>query len=167
MRHGGSWWSSVLFSLGCTLVALIALLASIPLWFVPPLVLVVPPLIWGWLTYRVMTFDVLAEHASRDERRRILREQRWPLLVIGVVTGYLGAAPSLLWAMSAMTFIIAPLLIVASVWLYTLVFASPACGSPTSPWPHCTRLRAADAGSTCRRPPLRGRHRTPLLPPTP
>ncbi|MED5618564.1 EI24 domain-containing protein [Ideonella sp. BN130291] len=122
-RHGGSWWSSVFWSLGCTVVALVALLVSIPLWFVPPLVLIVPPLIWGWLTYRVMTFDVLGDHASSDERRRLLRAHRWPLLGIGVVTGYLGAAPSLLWAMSAATLIFAPLLIVASVWLYTLVFA--------------------------------------------
>ena len=61
-------------------VALLALLVSMPLWFVPPLVLVLPPLIWGWLTYRVMAFDVLAEHASRDERRRMMREHRWPLL---------------------------------------------------------------------------------------
>ena len=66
---------------------------SVPLWLVPPLVLVLPPLIWGWLTCRVMAFDVLAEHASADERRTILRGQRWPLLAMGVVCGYLGAAP--------------------------------------------------------------------------
>jgi hypothetical protein len=122
-RHGGGWWSSVFWSLGCTVVALVVLVASIPLWFVPPLVLIVPPLIWGWLTYRVMTFDVLGDHASRDERVRLLRERRWPLLAIGIITGYLGAAPTLLWAVSAMTLVLAPLLIVASVWLYTLVFA--------------------------------------------
>ena len=40
-----------------------------------------------------------------------------------VVAGYLGAAPALLWALSAATLIFAPLLIVVSVWLYTLVFA--------------------------------------------
>ena len=33
-----------------------------------------------------------------------------------------GAAPSLLWAASALTLVFAPLLIVVSVWLYTLVF---------------------------------------------
>jgi hypothetical protein len=42
---------------------------------------------------------------------------------MGVVAGYLGAAPSLLWAVSAATLILAPVLIVVSVWLYTLVFA--------------------------------------------
>jgi len=40
-----------------------------------------------------------------------------------MVCGYLGAAPTLLWAVSAATLIFAPLLVVVSVWLYTLVFA--------------------------------------------
>ncbi len=121
--RGAALWQSVLWSLGCTLLALLALVLSIPLWFVPPLVLIVPPLIWGWLTYRVMAFDVLAEHASAEERRTILREHRWPLLAIGVITGYLGAAPTLLWALGAAALIFAPLLVLVSVWLYTLVFA--------------------------------------------
>jgi hypothetical protein len=42
---------------------------------------------------------------------------------MGVVCGYLGAAPSLLWALSALALVLAPLLILASIWLYTLVFA--------------------------------------------
>ncbi len=122
-RHGAGFWSSAATSLGCTVIALVALVVSIPLWFVPPLVLVVPPLIWGWLTYRVMAFDALAEHASADERRAILLEHRWPLLGMGVVAGYLGAAPSLVWALGALTLVFAPLLIVVAIWLYTLVFA--------------------------------------------
>jgi len=88
---------------------------------------VLPPLIWGWLTYRIFAFDVLAAHASAEERRLILHQHRWPMLAMGVVCGYLGAAPSLLWAASAATLIFAPLLVVASVWLYTLVFAFAAC----------------------------------------
>ena len=122
-RRGASPWQAALWSLGCTLVAIMALVLSIPLWFVPPLILLLPPLIWGWLTYRVMAFDALAEHASAVERRQLLREQRWPLLAIGVVCGYLGAAPTLLWAVGAATLIFAPLLVLVSVWLYTLVFA--------------------------------------------
>ena len=122
-RHGAGVLQSVAWSLGCTAVALVALVASLPLWLIPPLVLVVPPLIWGWLTYRVFSFDVLATHASRDERRALMAAHRWPMFGAGVVAGYLGAAPSLLWAMSALTLVFAPLLILVSVWLYTLVFA--------------------------------------------
>jgi len=122
-RHGGSFWSGLGVSLGCTVVALAALVVSIPFWFVPPLVLVLPPLIWGWLTYRVFAHDVLADHASRDERLQLLRDERWPLLGMGVACGALGAAPSLLWAVSALALVFAPLLILVAIWLYTLVFA--------------------------------------------
>ena len=122
-KRGAGWISGALWSVGYMLVALLLLVLSLPLWFIPPLVLVLPPLIWGWLTYKVMSYDVLAAHASADERRQVMREQHWPLLAIGIVTGYLGAAPSLLWAVSAATLILAPVLVVVSVWLYTLVFA--------------------------------------------
>ncbi len=121
-KRGAGLFSSISWSLLYTVLALLALLVSIPLWFIPPLVLVVPPLIWGWLNYRVLSFDVLAEHASAEERRQIMEQQRLPLLGIGVVSGFLGAAPSLLWAASALTLVFAPLLIVVSVWLNTLVF---------------------------------------------
>ena len=122
-RHGASFWAGLGVSLGCTAVALAALVISIPFWFVPPLVLLLPPLIWGWLTYRVFAHDVLADHASRAERLRLLAEERWPLLGMGIACGMLGAAPSLLWAVSALALVLAPLLIVVAIWLYTLVFA--------------------------------------------
>ena len=122
-REGGGFWHGMFWSFACALAALLALVVSVPLWFIPPLVLVVPPLIWGWLTYRVFAFDVLAAHADSDERRLLLRTHRIPLFGMGVVTGFIGAAPSLLWAVSAMALVFAPLLILVSIWLYTLVFA--------------------------------------------
>ena len=51
-RLGGgaaAWAGSVAHSLGATAVALLALVVSIPFWLVPPLILVLPPLIFGWL----------------------------------------------------------------------------------------------------------------------
>jgi hypothetical protein len=122
-KKGAGIISSVLWSLAVTAVALLALLMSIPLWFIPPLVLIIPPLIWGWLTYRVMAFDTLADHASRAERKEIMRRHRGELLGIGVISGYLGAAPALLWASGVFFLILAPFLIVVAIWIYTLVFA--------------------------------------------
>jgi hypothetical protein len=122
-KQGAGLLMSMGWSLGCTAWALVLLGLSLPLWLIPPVVLIVPPLIWGWLTYRVLSFDVLADHADRSERRALMRRHRWPLLVAGIITGYLGAAPSLLWAFSAATLVLAPVLVVGSVWLYTLVFA--------------------------------------------
>ncbi len=122
-RHGGSLLVSVLWSLGSTLAALLALLISSPLWLVPPLILILPPLIWGWLTYRVMAFDALAVHASREERQALFREHRGKLLVMGVICGYLGAAPSLVWASGALFAAAFLILVPVALWLYTLVFA--------------------------------------------
>lgn len=122
-KKGGSLVVSLLWSLGSTLLAVIALVVSIPLWLVPPLILILPPLIWGWLTYRVMAFDALSDHASADERREILRQHRGALLGIGIVTGYLGAAPSLLWASGALFAAAFVILVPLAIWIYTLVFA--------------------------------------------
>jgi hypothetical protein len=122
-KQGGSMVASLFWSLGSTLLAVVALIVSIPLWLIPPLILVLPPLIWGWLTYRVMSYDALVDHASSEERRQIFKEHRAPLLAIGVISGYLGAAPSLIWASGAMFVAMAPILVPVAIWIYTLVFA--------------------------------------------
>lgn len=122
-KHGGSLAMSLAWSLGSTLLALVALVVSMPLWLVPPLILLLPPLIWGWLTYRVMAFDALAEHASGQERREVFRRHRMWLLGIGVLAGYLGAAPSLLWASGALFAAAFVVLAPLAIWIYTLVFA--------------------------------------------
>ena len=122
-KKGGSLLASVFWSLGSTVLAAIALVLSIPLWLVPPLILILPPLIWGWLTYRVMSYDALVDHASSEERRQIFKEHRGSLLGIGIISGYLGAAPSVIWASGAMFVALAPVLVPVAIWIYTLVFA--------------------------------------------
>ena len=88
-----------------------------------PIFLILPPLIWGWLTYRVMSYDALVDHASSEERRQIFKEHRGSLLAIGIISGYLGAAPSIIWASGAMFVALAPVLVPVAIWIYTLVFA--------------------------------------------
>lgn len=122
-KRGAPFWLGALWSLWNALIAIVALVISVPFWLIPPLVLIVPPLIWGWLGYRVFSFDSLAEHASKEERRRLIREHRIPLLAMGVVSGYLSALPAAIWAIGVMAVALAPFLIVASIWLHMLVFA--------------------------------------------
>jgi hypothetical protein len=112
------WWT--FFSL---LLALGALVLTLPMWLVPPLALVLPAFIWGWLTYRVMVFDVLAEFASADERHTLMARHRMSFLGMGVVTGLMGAAPSLVWASGALFAAAFVFLVPVAIWIYTLVFA--------------------------------------------
>ncbi len=123
LKHGGTTWTSLAWTVGSTVIALMAMVISLPLWVVPPLMFIVPPLIWGWLSYRVMVFDALVLHASREERLAIGRQHRIWLLMIGVLTGYMGALPSLVWASGAVFAAAFLVLIPLAIWIYALVFA--------------------------------------------
>ncbi len=121
-KHGGALLASAFWSVGYTLLALLIMLASLPLWLLPPLGLVIPSLIGGWLVAKLLPYDVLAEHASAQERRTLTQRHRFTLLGMGIITGLLGSAPGLLLASGALAiglfFILAPI----ALWLYTLVF---------------------------------------------
>jgi Etoposide-induced protein 2.4 (EI24) len=122
-KQGANWLSSLAWSLGSVVLALVAFVLTMPLWLVPPLAMLVPALIWGWLTYRVMAFDVLAEFASQQERHTMMARHRMGLLAMGVITGLMGAAPSLVWASGALFAAAFVILIPVAIWIYTLVFA--------------------------------------------
>ncbi len=115
-------WGALGWSLSCALFALLALVLSVPLWFVPPLVLVLPPLIWGWLCHRVLAFDALARHAGAAERRFILYRYRWPLRGAGLLCGLSCALPALLWLQGLAVQAQAPWVMLLAVWLYTVLF---------------------------------------------
>ena len=52
-----------------------------------------------------------------------MRQHRPSLLAMGVISGYLGAAPSLVWASGVLFVALAPVLVPLAMWIYTLVFA--------------------------------------------
>ena len=122
-KQGAGVWQSLGWSLLSVVLAMGAMVISLPLWLVPPLAMVLPALIWGWLTYRVMVFDVLAEFASHEERQQLLAQHRLRLLTMGVVTGLMGAAPSVVWASGALFAAAFVILIPLAIWIYMLVFA--------------------------------------------
>jgi hypothetical protein len=123
LKHGGTTVTSLVWTIGSTLAALVAMVITLPLWAVPPLMFIVPPIIWGWLSYRVMVYDALVVHASREERIEIGRQHRVGLLMVGLLTGYLGALPSLVWASGAVFAAAFLVLIPLAIWIYALVFA--------------------------------------------
>lgn len=128
MRRGASGWQAAAWSIGVSVVAVLLLTLSLPLFLLPVLGLLLPPLIWGWACGRIFAFDALAEHADALERRTLLKAHRGPLLAMGVISGVLGLLSSLVWSLGLLVlgmfaFAFAPLILIVSVWLYTLVFA--------------------------------------------
>ncbi|MDP9109061.1 MAG: EI24 domain-containing protein [Pseudomonadota bacterium] len=121
-RGGGSLLGSLGMALWSFLIFLVLWLITLPFSLFPPLGFVIHLALWGWLTYRVLAYDALAAYADRRELHAILSEQRWPLLVIGAITGAMGAAPTMLWLGGALSVVFFPVLAALSIWLYVLVF---------------------------------------------
>jgi Etoposide-induced protein 2.4 (EI24) len=120
----GEWagWKSVAWTTSSCLMALCLWLLSLPLWLVPPLALLVTPLIWAWLAYRVMAFDALVPYADATERRQIFHNNRWPWWIMGLLCSLGTTLPTLLLAflppLASVFFVfLGPLMI----WFYMLV----------------------------------------------
>ena len=121
-KNGGGLFGSLIYTLWSALICLALVMLTLPVWWVPPLVAVLPPLLWGWLTMRLMSYDVLAKHASAEERDLLIQKYRWSLLCMGVASGMLGAVPTFFWATSALALVLFPIVSFIALWIYSLIF---------------------------------------------
>ena len=121
-KRGGGLLGSFFYTLWSALICLALVMLTLPVWWMPPLVAVLPPLLWGWLTMRLMSYDVLAKHASPEERDLLLAKYRWSLLSMGIASGLLGAVPTFFWATSALALVLFPLVSFVALWIYSLIF---------------------------------------------
>ncbi|MFZ6875051.1 EI24 domain-containing protein [Undibacterium sp. Di27W] len=121
-KNGGTLLGSIWHSLSSFAIFAIVWVLTLPLNLIPFVGLVLQPLLWGWLTYRVMVYDALALHADAEERNSLIQEHRWSLLGMGIIAGLFGAAPGLLWLGGAMSTLFLPVLAGAAIWVYVLVF---------------------------------------------
>ena len=94
-RRGGSVAGSIWNGL-VALAGMLGLgLASIPLWIFPPLWPLIPLAILAWVNQRVLRYDALAEHADRDELRRLVAEHRGSLYLLGFILALAAYVPLL------------------------------------------------------------------------
>ena len=119
---GGSFIGSFFYTLWSALICLALVMLTLPVWWIPPLFAILPPLLWGWLTMRLMAYDVLLDHATPDERNQLLEEHRWTLLGMGVVAGMIGAVPTFFWATSVLALVLFPFVSFVALWIYSLIF---------------------------------------------
>jgi hypothetical protein len=121
-RRGGTLIGSVWMACSGFMLFLVLWLVTIPLAAIPPFGFLIQPLLWGWLTYRVMAYDALAANADAEERRTLLKAHRLPLVCIGCITGAFGTVPTMFWLGGALSVAFFPLLAALSIWLYLLAF---------------------------------------------
>ena len=121
-KRRAGWWRSVGFTLVSVFIFLLLWLAGLPLSLLVPLGLLLEPVLIGWLTYRVMAFDALAGHATVEERQTVMRQQRWQLWMVGIITGVLSALPGIIWLGGALWIFVLPLFAAVAIWLYVVLF---------------------------------------------
>lgn len=121
-KRNAGWWRSAGFALLHLGIFLLLWLLSLLLSLLLPLGLVLEPLLIGWLTYRIMTYDALAGHATVEERQTIMRNQRWQLWLVGIITGLVSTLPGMIWMGGALWIFVLPLFAAVAIWLYVVVF---------------------------------------------
>lgn len=92
---GGGNTGSVLNAAYAVTVYLALWLVSLPLWLLGPLAAILPVLLNAWLNQRLFRYDALAEHASREEYRRLVKRDFPALFVLGGVLGLIHFIPVL------------------------------------------------------------------------
>jgi CysZ protein len=84
--HGGSNFGSVYNGLAAGVVYLLGWLVILPLWLLPPVGFIASIVLTGYLNKRLFSYDALAGHASREERRALIQQYGQELWLLGVIT---------------------------------------------------------------------------------
>lgn len=80
-----SLWAAFLF--------IAAWLATVPLWLIPGLGLLLPLLLMAWFNRRTFAYDALAQHANAGEWEVLRREQRQAMFLLGLLMAVLAHLP--------------------------------------------------------------------------
>jgi uncharacterized protein involved in cysteine biosynthesis len=100
----GSLWNS-LYAL---LVYLAGWVVTLPLWLIPGAGLLLPVILSAYLNQRAYRYDALMAHADVEEMRRLVRQERGGLWLVGILSGLLAYVPVvnlLVPAYSGLTFV--------------------------------------------------------------
>jgi hypothetical protein len=94
-RKGGSNLGSVGNSIAAGALFLAALIVSLPFWLIPGAGLLVSVFLTGWLNQRAFGYDALMLHADGEELKRLRRDWRPQMLLLGGGCALLAYVPVL------------------------------------------------------------------------
>ena len=92
-RHGGTAVGSVGNAVVAVLTFLALWIVSLPLWFTGVGALVLPALNSAYLQQRLFRYDALADHATPEEYREIVRRSKGRLYLLGLMLSALYYVP--------------------------------------------------------------------------
>jgi CysZ protein len=95
-RYGSAsaaFWGSLANSLVAAALFVVGWLLTLPLLLIPGVLLVLPLLWAAWLNQRMFRYDVLAEHASAQERALLFKQRRSDFWLAGLVSAAAAHVP--------------------------------------------------------------------------
>lgn len=92
-RQGGTISGSVVNALVASLLFALGWIATLPLWLIPGMALVLPVLLSAYLNQRAYRYDALMQHADTGEMRAVIARERGALYLLGVGAGLLSYVP--------------------------------------------------------------------------
>src|SRR5690554_3135146 len=92
-RKGGSNLGSLFNTLWVSVIFLVLLIASLPLWLIPGVGLLVSIVLTAWLNARAFGYDSLMQHADRAELQHLPKSRREPMLLLGAACALLAHIP--------------------------------------------------------------------------
>lgn len=117
---GMSWWAATMKIGMWLLLGFTLLIVTLPLWLIPPLFLLIPTLLWGWVSAKVFGELIWLFHASKTERTQLHQAHNKTLWIMGTITGFVAAIP----AFSSVIFVAQfPPIIALFIWINTLILA--------------------------------------------
>ncbi len=94
-RNGGTLAGSAGNAVMALAIYLVVLIATLPLWLIPGLGLILTVVLSAFLNQRAYRYDALMQHADGGEMREIFKRERGGLWLVGIVSGLLAYVPVL------------------------------------------------------------------------
>lgn len=92
-RNGGTVTGSVVNALVASLLFALGWVATLPLWLIPGMALVLPVVLSAYLNQRAYRYDALMQHADAGEMRAVVARERGALYLVGIGAGLLSYVP--------------------------------------------------------------------------
>jgi CysZ protein len=95
-RYGSAaaaFWGSLGNTLVASIIFVVGWLITLPLLLIPGVLLVLPLMWTAWLNQRTFRFDVLAEHATAEERALLIKRKRSNFWLAGFVSAAAAHVP--------------------------------------------------------------------------
>ena len=103
-----SFVAAAVNSVGASVLFVIAWVATIPLWLIPGLSLLIPLLLMGWLNRRTFAYDALSLHATANEWTALRKGNKAQFFMLGLTMALLAHVPLvglLVPALAALSFV--------------------------------------------------------------